>query len=313
MVTITIFGVGYGEVQPLDTPGLKVFTMGVIVAGCSSGIYVVGGFVQLIAEGEINRALGARSMSRGIEKLSGHAIVCGYGRVGQILARDLATAGQPFVAVDNSESRVAAAHAAGFLALLGSASDDESLLAAGIQRARVLATVLPDDAANVFVTLTARELNPKIEIIARAEYPSTEQKLIRSGANQVVMPAAIGATKIANMVTRPSAEAMLQESIGRTYLNDELKQIGLEMMEFELDEQSPLVGQTVGSVESEGPGGFVVVAIKHKSGDFVRNPPPEQPLQSGDMFLILGHIENVPQLVRRAAPRASITYRGSRA
>src|SRR5579863_1706303 len=95
MVVITVFGVGYGETKPLDNPELKVFTMGVIVAGCSSGIYVVGGFVQMLAEGEINRVLGTRRMSKGIEQLTGHTLICGYGRVGQVLAHDLAAAGQP--------------------------------------------------------------------------------------------------------------------------------------------------------------------------------------------------------------------------
>ena len=105
MVVITVFGVGYGETRTLDSSGLKVFTMGVIIAGCSSGIYVVGGFVQMLAEGEINRVLGSRRTSKGIEQLTGHTLICGYGRVGQMLASDL-TAKQPFVVIDSSESRV---------------------------------------------------------------------------------------------------------------------------------------------------------------------------------------------------------------
>ena len=156
MVVITVFGVGYGEARPVDEPGLKVFTMGVIIAGCSSGIYVVGGFVQMIAEGEINRVLGTRRMSNGIEQLSGHAIVCGFGRVGQMLVNDLAAAKHPLVVIDNSGQRIAEAQTAGFLTVLGSASDEPTLEAAGIARARVLATVLPDDTANVFITLTAK-------------------------------------------------------------------------------------------------------------------------------------------------------------
>jgi hypothetical protein len=179
MVVITVFGVGYGEAKPLDNSSLKVFTMGVIIAGCSSGIYVVGGFVQMLAEGEINRVLGTRRMSKGIEQLTGHTLICGYGRVGQIRAADLAAAHQPFVVIDTSESRVAEAQAAGYLALLGSASEERTLEVAGIARARVMAAVLPDDTANVFVTLTARDLNPTIQIIARAESPSTEKKLER--------------------------------------------------------------------------------------------------------------------------------------
>jgi len=313
MVVITVFGVGYGEAKPLDNSSLKVFTMGVIIAGCSSGIYVVGGFVQMLAEGEINRVLGTRRMSKGIEQLTDHTLICGYGRVGQILAADLAAAHQPFVVIDTSESRVAEAQAAGYLALLGSASEERTLEVAGIARARVMAAVLPDDTANVFVTLTARDLNPTIQIIARAESPSTEKKLMRSGANRVVLPTLIGATKIAHMIIRPSAEDFLQESVGKTQLNEELRQIGLELTEIQLAAGSPLVGQKVGNVEVSGQGGFVVVAIKRPDGSLLRAPEPGVLLGPGDVFVILGHQEALPDLARRAKPRANVTYRGATA
>ena len=190
MVVITIFGVGYGEVRPLTDPRLKVFTMLLVIAGCSSGAYVIGGFVQMVAEGEINRFLGARRMTQGIDQLKDHAIICGYGRVGRILADELHDLRCPFVIVDPNAERLREAEAKGFLVLIGDATDENTLLLSGIMRARVLATVLPDDTVNVFITLTARELNSELEIIARGESPSTERKLLRSGANKVVLPAA---------------------------------------------------------------------------------------------------------------------------
>lgn len=307
MVVITVFGVGFGEVKPLDSPGLKLFTMGVIIAGCSSGIYFVGGFVQLLAEGEINRVLGTRRMSKGIELLVGHAIICGYGRVGQMLASDLAAAKQPLVVLDSNAERVAQAQAAGHLAILGSASEEGTLEMAGINRARVLAAVLPDDTANVFVTLTARDLNATLEIIARAESPATERKLMRSGANRVVLPALIGATKIANMIVRPSAEDMLMEASGMLALAEDLTQIGLSLTEVELPENSPLAGQTVGDVECSG--GFVVVAIKRADGTLRRAPESDVVLAVGDAFVILGHQDAVPNITRRARPGTTM-YRG---
>ncbi len=200
MVTITIFGVGYGEVHTLDSVWLKWFTMGVICAGCSSLIYVIGGIVQMLAEGEIEEIMGIRKRSREIDNLSEHTIICGYGRVGQMLAAELSGQGQPLVVLDNDPSRVDKAIADGFLAMEGNAVDDETLHEAGIFRAATLATVLPDDAANVFITLTARDLCETITIIARAECPTTERKLIRGGATHVVMPAAIGAIRIAQLV-----------------------------------------------------------------------------------------------------------------
>lgn len=199
MVTITIFGVGYGEVHPIEPVWLKVFTMAVIFAGCSSLIYVIGGIVQMLTEGEIERMLGTRTMKREIDQLSDHTIICGYGRIGQMLAAELLQHDEPLVVIDRDIERVERATADGFLAMTGDAVNDEDLQKAGLFRARTLATVLPDDARNVFVTLTARDLSETINIIARAESPCTERKLLRGGANSVVMPAAIGAIRIAQL------------------------------------------------------------------------------------------------------------------
>ncbi len=206
MVTITIFGVGYGEVRPIEEPWLKFFTIGVIFAGCSSLIYVIGGIIQMLAEGEIEQMLGLRSRSREIDQLSDHTIICGYGRVGQMLAVELANHGESMVIVDRDANRVDEAISEGFLALHGDAVDDDVLCQLGLFRARTLATVLPDDAANVFITLSARDLSATIRIIARAESPCTERKLLRGGATSVVMPSAIGAVRIAQLATSPTIE-----------------------------------------------------------------------------------------------------------
>ncbi len=201
MVTITIFGVGYGEVQPIDSLSLKLFTMAVILSGCSSLIYVIGGIIQMLAEGEIERMLGIRNRSREIASLNDHTIICGYGRIGHMLAAELQQLGQPLLVLDHTPSTVARAIDDGFLAMEGDCVDDETLQEAGIFRAKVLATVLPDDATNVFITLTARGMSDAIRIISRAECPTTERKLMRSGANHVVMPAAIGAIRVAQLAT----------------------------------------------------------------------------------------------------------------
>ncbi len=208
MVTITIFGVGYGEVHPLEPAWLKLFTIGVILAGCSSLLYVIGGIIQMLTEGEIERMMGKRNRSREIESLCDHTIICGYGRIGQMLAAELHELGDSFVVVDLDPARVANAIEDGFLAFEGDCAEDDTLQHAGIFRARVLATVLPDDAMNVFITLTARGMREAIRIIARAESPFTESKLIRSGATHVVMPAAIGAMRVAQLASRDANEAV---------------------------------------------------------------------------------------------------------
>jgi voltage-gated potassium channel len=283
--------------------------MFVIIAGCSSAVYVVGGFVTMLAEGEINRVLGSRRMSKGITDLKDHTIICGFGRIGQVLAEELVEAKQSFVVIDNEGSRVEKAQEAGYLALLGSASEESTLESAGIARARVLATVLPSDTANVFVALTARELNATIQIIARAETASTEKKLMRSGANRVVMPAVIGATKIAHIIARPTAEDLLQEVAGVKGLKEELVQIGLDLTEAEVVAGSNLVGQTVGELEG-GTGGFVIVALKRPDGSVERATNPALTIGVGDTIVFLGHHEAVPQLTRRAKTAFKMVYRG---
>ncbi len=175
--------------------------------------------------------------------------------------------------------------------------------------ARVLATVLPDDTTNVFITLSARELNPTMEIIARAESPATEKKLCRSGATRIVLPALIGATKIAQMILRPTADDLLQAATGTKYLNDELKSIGLEMMEINVEVGSPLCDQPLSDVEVSG--GFVIVAIRQPDGHCVRDPKSDVKLGPGDVLIILGHQGSLPQLARRARARTAVSFRGN--
>ncbi|QGJ70048.1 Voltage-gated potassium channel Kch [Planctomycetales bacterium 10988] len=312
MVVITIYGVGYGEVQPVEHPVLKIFTMVVIIAGCSSAIYVIGGFVQMLAEGEINRVLEVRRMTKGIDKLTDHAIICGYGRVGQILARDLKQVNHPFVVIDSNADRLREAESQGFWVILGNASEEEILEAAGIQRARSLATVLPDDAMNVFITLTARDLNESLKIYARGQHPSTEKKLIRSGANHIVLPAAIGASKIASMITCPSAETLLSEDEHKIRLNEELRMIGLKVTEVPITKDSSLIGEQLQEVEVEAKGGFVIIAVVRADQSVLSHPPLDTVLEVEDRIVILGHEEHLPKISQKAS-RASkrTTWRGA--
>lgn len=311
MVTITIFGVGYGEVRPIDDPTLRVFTMGVIIAGCTSAIYVMGGFVQMIAEGELNRFLGARRMTKGIEKLTGHAIVCGYGRVGRILADELTESRQSFVVIDTNQERLQEAEMAGLYVLVGDATEEQILVSAGIAQARVLATVLPDDAANVFITLTARELNSDIEIIARGESPSTEKKLLRSGATRVVLPAAIGAARIARLITRPSAEEIFSQSLNQQTLTDDLEQIGLRMTELRVAANSDCCGRTLNSVTLGSDVQYVLIAIRSADGLVTRDPPKDYVLKPDDVLVVLAPRSADLRLMRTSG-QGEIIYRGAR-
>lgn len=186
MVTLTIFTVGYGEVRPIDTDYLHLITMATMVFGCTGVIVVTGSLVQALTQSQLEQFFGKR-VERDIDRLDGHIIICGFGRIGLMLAGELASAGETFVVVERDEARCQEARDLGYLCRHADATDEDILRAMRVERAKVLATVLPDDAANVFITLSARSLNPKLEIIARGERPTTERKLIQAGADKVVM------------------------------------------------------------------------------------------------------------------------------
>ena len=313
MVVITIFGVGYGEVRPVDTPQLRIFTSGLIVFGYGAAVYAVGGFIQFVTEGEINRALGARRMTREIQNLRGHTIVCGYGRFGRLLADKLAKGGGDIVVVDTDPERIRTAEEAGHRVVSGDAADEAILQAAGIEHAAKLAAVLPSDSANVFVTLTATGINAQLSVIARAEDPASESKLVRSGADHVILPAAIGADRIANLITRPSAEQLLQGGEGlRVDLGEQLGQLGLRIEELTLPRSSPLIGRPVRAIEIGGNHGFLIVGIVRANGQTIVNPEEDETLGAGDKVIVLGHSDDLPELRRRYELASPVIYRGVR-
>jgi voltage-gated potassium channel len=310
MVVITIFGVGYGEVRPLS-PTLKVFTILVIIAGTSSAVYAVGGFLQLITEGEINRVLGARRMTRGIETLNQHVIICGFGHIGQILCQELHQNHFPFVVIDRDADKVTQAEVMGYLVRQGDATSEAVLLSVGIEKARVLATVLQNDAVNVFITLTARGLNPQLTIVARGEEPSTEKKLRLAGADQVVLPAAIGGLHMAHLITHPAAVDFLDQELSRGMLNEQLAQIDLQLMDLSISEHSSLVGKKLDYLEVRGRNSFLVIAIRRADGLSMTNPDRETILQAGDSVIVIGNKHDMPQLMQRLIGKREIKYRGA--
>src|ERR1700757_3020919 len=260
MVVITMFGVGFGEVHPLINIWQKIFTMLVIIGGTSAVVFVIGEIIRFITEGEVLKAIAELKKSRQVEGVSQHAIICGYGRIGQILAHDLAAYGFPFVIVDISDDRLALAEAEGYLFVKGSATEEETLISAGAERARVLATVLPKDTMNVFITLTARNLNRNLRIIARGEQPSTEKKLLQAGADEVVLPAAIGGARIAHIITRPATMSFLGDT--QAIIGEELKRLGIEIDELRLHRHTFLIGKKVQELQNLAQGNLLVLAIQ---------------------------------------------------
>ncbi len=313
MVIITIFGVGYGEVQPLDSPAERFFTVLVILAGFISVAYIVGGFVQMLMEGEINHALDARRKAQGLEQLTDHVIICGFGRTGQVLARQLQQENKAFILLDQDIDRVSRAEALGYMAHMGNATDEDVLQTVGIARARTLATVLPDDAVNVFITLTARELNPKLTIVARGELPATEKKLRLAGANHVVLPASISAQRMANLIIRPTAIDFLEQNSERSQLDELLSQIDIQIDELSLPSDSQLIGNTLGELEIQGNRGILVVAVRSAGGGITMNPGPSYKICGGDTLILMAHRGDIPQLAQLYRLKQTLRYRGARA
>lgn len=242
--------------------------------------------MQMVAEGEINRALGMRRATRDIEKLKGHVIICGFGRIGQILADEMRRRKQSFVIIDKDNGRLADAREMGILALGGDATEEDTLEKAGIDRAKSLVSALAADADNVFITLTSRNRNPKLQIIARGEFPSTQKKLIQAGADRVVLPAAIGAHRIANMVTRPSIVELMELVAGESTLD-------IEIDELVLPEKSSLVGKTVMQTEAHRSHGLLVVAVRRAEGEMIFKPNADFAFQPNDTVIVMGRVEDI--------------------
>jgi voltage-gated potassium channel len=181
----------------------------------------------------------------------------------------------------------------------GNPTDETLLQEVGIQRARALVTVLPDDATNVFITLTARELNPNLMILARGELPSTEKKLRLAGADHIVLPDTISAMRLANLMTRPTALDFLSQPDERTYLNELLAQIDVQMEELPIPITSPMTGKSVRELEVRGKGAFMVVALRRSGGSILMRPSPSQLVGGGDTLIVLGHRGELTQFAQR--------------
>lgn len=285
MVVTTVSTVGFREMGEM-TPALKVFTIFVILFGVSTSFYILGGFVQMVLEGEVNRALGRRRVSREIERLSGHVVICGFGRMGEVVAAELHRRKDPFVLVERNPDHVAQSMSFGYLGLQADATEEESLIAARVADAKALVTTLPDDADNVFITLTARNLNPKLQIIARGEHRSTEKKLIQAGADRVILPATTGALRMVAMVTRPSTIELIELAAG-----GHIAEMALD--EFAILPNSPLVGVAIRDAQPRSLHGILIVAIRHSDGQFELSPSATSCFGANDTVVVIGRIENI--------------------
>lgn len=311
MAVITVFTVGYGETIPITSPELRVFTILFILFGCTGYLYIGGALVQFLIEGQIETALGNRRMTKSIQHLKNHTIICGYGRVGRMLAEELAESKKDFVIIDRNETLASKVRDLGYLCLQAEATSEESLMAAGIDRASEIAIVLPDDAANVFITLSARNLNQSVRIIARGMAPTTEGKLKQAGANQVVLPEHIGAERIASLILRPALSSLESDGILITQITNDLSDLGLHVEEFSIPKGSKLVGMTLETLETKGSSAFLIVTVVRKDGTAIREPGLTTRLEEGDTLITLSHKGDAPEFAKAYEVKREIHYRGA--
>jgi voltage-gated potassium channel len=302
MVLLTVYTVGYGEVHPIATPYLHAVTMATMIFGCTGMILLTGALVQFLTITQLQQIFGVKRMKAEVDKLEGHVIVVGFGRIGVMLAKELKASGAKFVVLEQNESRAREVRDFGHLCLVGDATDENSLRDACIARARTLATVLPNDAANVFITLSARSLNPGIEIIARGEVPSTESKLIQAGANKVVLPTHIGAERIAEMILFPETARFLRASEKMQELDRTLRGLGLDMAVVVVPEKGAVTGLSIEQIERKADGQFFVVQLNRQAGDAITTPDRGLKVQAGDGLVIVSRNGQAARAMFEAPP-----------
>lgn len=280
MTLITISTVGFEELYPLSKAG-RIVTMVIIIAGITIVAYSAGSLVRILIEGELRKTLGRRKLDKQISALRNHYIVCGYGRIGSLVAKELIIAGIDCIVIEHNIEMVEHLEKDKMLYIVSDATEEEALMAAGIMHARALVTAVKSDADNVFITLTARSLNPSLYILSRASEELNEKKLIRAGANKVVLPYIIGGRRMAHALLKPT----VVDFIDGTMIDSEM---GLVMEELQIGKKSEIAEKNLIESNLRKNFGIIIVAIKKNDGRMIFNPAPLEILQPHDVIVILG-------------------------
>ena len=287
MTFITLTTIGFSEVRPLSPAG-KFFTVGLATVGIGTFATIASRAVQLLVT---SPTLRERFMQRRLDRMQDHYIICGYGRLGQRIARDLRKAGREFVVVDYREDRAEQLEEAGMLYVNDNAEEESTLRAAGIERAAGLVLVLPQDAANVFVALTAREIRDKgLFIVARTNEQTSINKLLRAGADKVISPLEIGADRIAQTILRPRVDRFMEQVLG-------VASMDLDLEEVTIAKGSLLDGHSLRDIDFRRRYDAIVVAVwKGETEVWAFNPDATVPLAAGDTLIVLASVEQLRQI-----------------
>lgn len=288
MTLTTMTTVGYGEIHPLGHAG-RVFNSFLIVFGVTTIFIAIGAMTQTIIEQEFGEVIGKRRKKRMIDKLKDHYIVCGFGRVGRGAAAELQHAHVPFVVVDMNPDRVEMAINAGMLAVVADSTHDETLRQVGIDRARGLVAALATDADNLFVLLSAKGLNHKIYVAARAAEESAEEKMRRAGADAVFAPYSITGHRLAQSLLRPHVVQFLDFTTQNIGMDVSIEQV-------RISENSEVVSKTIKDMQLSRDLGVIVMAVRKNDGKMLFNPPAETAVHGGDYLIVMGPLQKLRAL-----------------
>ncbi|MDH7500588.1 MAG: potassium channel protein [candidate division NC10 bacterium] len=294
MTIITISTVGFREVKVFSPAG-RVFTLVLILSGVGAAFVAFVNTTQWVVEGELRELLGRRRVEKRIGRVKDHHILCGFGRVGRLIARELARQKVPFVLIEKDREALARYQGEDLLFIQGDATEEGILVQAGVQRAKGLITALPSDAENLLISLTARDLNPKLYIVARGEeQEGSERKLERAGANKVISPYHIGGLRMAHALLKPTVVDFME-------IATHSESLELEMEEIQIDPASSLAHLALKDSGIRQEHGVIIVAIKKGSGQMIFNPAPDLQMEPGDRLVALGKPEQMKRLEERAS------------
>lgn len=283
MTIITISTVGYGEVEPLSSSG-RLFVSVLVVLNIAIVAYALATFSYYVIEGKLFELMERNRMQDRVNALNGHTILCGFGRYGKEIARHLLVHGQDFVVIEEKENKVNNGdfEEADIAYVIGDATDDAALIEAGINRAAGLITALSDDSDNLFIVLSAQDLNPNLRIISRAHQARSRAKLMKAGASHVIMPEQIGGFYMATLISKPGAVEFF------SYVtNDLASDIGFE--EIRYDQLPPKMrGMSIQELSLRKHSGINIIGHRFTDGRYVVNPGPEERLEPGGSFIAVG-------------------------
>ncbi len=291
---VTLTTVGYSE-PPQTTQSSRYFTAALIILGVGTLGYALSSAAQAVIESELLSTFGKRRMYKDINKLSGHYIVCGAGRVGAGVIRDISRSGHELVVIEGDETIADRLLAQGQLVLMGDATNEDVLKAAGIERARGIVCAVSSDPDNLYITLTARDLNKDVRIISRANDEAAVGRLVKAGADKVVSPALTGSTRMAQMLLRPAVADFIE-------LATMTERLELEIEQVEIGQDSPFIDRELKDTGIRSEHGVIVIAIRRADGAMIFNPFAETVIKERDALVALGSHSSLQTLEQMANP-----------